>query len=100
MKPRRRQEEPSSATIRFWAKMIASAVAVLLITVWETVQAQHYQKELTSMKREADRLTYENARMQMQIHQWESPSHLDLVAREDLKMGPIDSKHIIAIETK
>jgi len=80
--------------------MTVGLFAALLMTVWETVQSQHYHKDVSSLRRQVDRLTYENARMEMQIHQWESPSHLDWMARQQFKMGPLDSQHVIAIGSR
>jgi hypothetical protein len=89
---------PPNTFVRFWAKIVIGFFGVLLVTVWETVQSQHYRKDVSSLRREVDRLTYQNALMQTQINQWESPSHLDLMARQDLGMVPLDNKHIIGIE--
>ncbi len=88
----------SALAIRFWAKVIAGILFVLLVMVWEHVQAQRLGRQVIPMKQEADRLTYENARLQMQINQWVSPSHLDALAKKELKMGPLDNARVIGIE--
>jgi cell division protein FtsL len=93
MKPRR--SDP--AVLRFWVKLIGAFFVVLMLTVWEHVQAVNLEKDLRGLRRETDRLTYENGRMSMQIHQWESPSHLDIVARKELGMIPIDAQHVIGL---
>jgi hypothetical protein len=93
VKPRR----TDPVVLRFWMKLLGAFFAVFMLTVWEHVQALNLEKELKGLRREADRLTYENGRVSMQIHQWESPSHLDLLGRKDLGMLPIDATHIIGL---
>ena len=94
MRPRGRD----SAELRFWGKLFAAFFVVLMVTVWEHVSAIGVTRGLKNLHKEVDRLTYENGRMQMQIHQWESPSHLDVVARKDLNMVPLDAAHVIGLE--
>ena len=88
----------SSLAVRFWAKVLSAVVVILLVMVWEHVEAMRLERQIRPMRKEVDRLTYENARLQMQINQWMSPSHLEVVAKKQLSMGPIDPKHIIGIE--
>ena len=82
---------------RFWAKLGAGVFIALLAMVWEHVEALRVEKDLSVMRREADRLTYENGRMQMQIHQWVSTSHLQDMARKDYGMIPVDPAHVIGV---
>ena len=89
----------SSIAVRLWAKVMAGVLVVLLAMVWEHVEALHLGRQVEPMKQETDRLTYENASLQMQLNQWMSPSHLDSVAKKDLKMVPLDNAHVIGIET-
>ena len=78
---------------RFWAKLGAGVFIALLAMVWEHVEALRVEKDLSVMRREADRLTYENGRMQMQIHQWVSTSHLQEMARKDWLVHPASYQH-------
>ena len=50
------------------------------------------------MRLEADRLTYENGRLQMQIHQYEAPSNLEALAKKNFSMIPLDPSHRIGIQ--
>jgi len=92
---RRRRTDP--AEIRFWSKIIGALFIVLLVTVWEHVQALNVERQIKMLRAETDRFAYENGRMDMQIHQWESPSHLDVVARHDFQMIPLDAPHVIGL---
>jgi cell division protein FtsL len=92
---RERGGNPEEA--RFWMKLGAGIVVVLMLTVWEHVRANGLAKEVKTLRKDVDRLTYENGRMQMQINQWTSPSHLDAIARKEFGMAPIDGEHIIGI---
>lgn len=85
---------------RFWVKLGAGIFAALLFMVWEHVEALRVDKNLKVMRREVDRLTYENGRMQMQIHQWESTSHLQDIARKDYGMVPVDPAHVIGVNPR
>jgi cell division protein FtsL len=71
---------------------------VFLFMVWEHVEAERCERQLKGMSQEADRLTYENGRMQAQVHQWISPSHLETLARKELKMAPVDAAHVIGMD--
>lgn len=84
---------------RFWIKLGAVFFAVLFFIVWEHVEARLIEKQVKLMRREADRLTYENGRLQTQIHHWESPSNLDQMAKNQYGMGPIDPKNRIGMAT-
>jgi len=83
--------------VAFWMKLGVAVFAVLILTVWEHVEAIRLEHQMVAMRKEADRLTYENGHMQNLIHQWTSPSHLDTVARQDYQMQPLDSTHVIGI---
>lgn len=83
---------------RPWIKWCAAILGVLMLRVWTHVEAQRMEGELKQLRLEADRLTYENGRLQMQIHQWISPSHLDLLAKQQYGLGPIDVKHVIGLQ--
>jgi cell division protein FtsL len=84
--------------LRFWIKLSSGVFVALLIMVWQHVEAIRVEKELNGMRHEVDRLSYENGRMQMQIHQWESTSHLQEIARKDYNMGPLDPAHVIGMK--
>jgi hypothetical protein len=92
---RRRVE---SRTLRVWAKWCAAVLFVLLLRVWEHVESGRMERQLKTMRVEADRLTYENGRLQGQIHQWMAPSHLEAVARSEFQMAPVKSSHVIGIQ--
>jgi cell division protein FtsL len=83
---------------RFWLRLIAGFFAVGMLMVWEHVLAVRVTREAKDLRRETDQLTYENGRMQTQINQWISPSHLDAVARKDYGMAPLQPKQIIGIQ--
>ena len=57
-------------------------LAVLMLRVWENVQSERLERGLIKKRLEADRLTYENGRLQMQIHLYESPSNLEVLAKQ------------------
>lgn len=81
----------------YWMKMISAICFILMLIVWEHVQALQLQREVKGIQKEADQLIYQNARLQSQINQWESPSHLDHMARKELGMMPLDTKHRIGV---
>jgi cell division protein FtsL len=82
----------------FWMKIIGVFFLGLFLVVWENVEAQRFERQVMLMRREVDRLTYENGRLQTQIHQWTASSHLDSVARKDYGMEPPDPSRIIGIQ--
>ena len=81
-----------------WLRILASVIAVLMLMVWEHVEALHLARQMKILNKEKDRWVYQNAQMQMQINQWESPSRLETIAKTQLGMIPLDSKHVIAVE--
>ncbi len=81
----------------FWLKVLGAFFVVFFLVVWEHVQANRYERRVTILRREMDRLTYETALLQTQIHQRTTPSHLDDVARRDFGMEPLDAKRIIGL---
>jgi len=85
-------------TLRKRLKVFGMVLCILLVRVWETVQGQRLERQLKSLRVEADRLTYENGRLQMQIHRYEAPSHLEAIARQDFSMIPLDPSHRIGIQ--
>jgi hypothetical protein len=89
--------QPASAALQFWMKLMGGTFVVLLLTVWEHVEALREERQVKILRLEADRLTYENGRMQMQIHQWVSPGHLESVARKEFGMVPLDAAHVIGL---
>jgi cell division protein FtsL len=91
-----RSRDPQA--LQFWAKLSAGILVALLLMVWEHVQALRLNRDLQEMHQEADRLTYENGRMQTQVNEWISPSHLETVARQQFQMVPVDTNHVIGIE--
>jgi hypothetical protein len=50
------------------------------------------------MRLEADRLTYENGRLQMQVRRYEAPSNLEALAKKDFSMIPLDPSNRIGIQ--
>ena len=86
------------ATIRKWAKICALTLFVLMFRVWENVQSQNLERKLKGMRTEADRLTYENGRLQMQIHQYEAPSNLEALAKKNYSMIPLEPSHRVGIQ--
>ena len=87
-----------STTLKTWAKWTAGIVFVLLLRVWEHVEAGRLERQLSTMRSEVDRLTYENGRLQVQVHQWIAPSHLEMVARRELQMGPVQPSQVIGMQ--
>ncbi len=80
-----------------WVQLCVLVLAVLMLRVWEHVQAQRLGRHLSSMRAEVDRLTYQNGLRQTQIHQAVSPSRLDAVAKER-SMGPLPATRRIGIQ--
>jgi len=83
--------------VRKWAKICALVMAVLMFRVWENVQAQRLDRQVKALHAEADRLTYENGRLQLQIHQYEAPSNLETLAKKSFSMMPLDPAHRVAM---
>ena len=81
----------------FWLKVLGAIFLGLFLVFWENVEAQRQERQVILLRREVDRLTYENGRLQTQIHQWTSFSHLDAVARKDYGMEPPDPSRVIGI---
>jgi len=88
---------PDPQTVRRWIKICAITMAVLMLRVWETVQSQRLERELKTMRLEADRLTYENGKLQLQIHQYEAPSNLEGLAKK-IGMIPLDPSHRVGLQ--
>ncbi len=93
----KKRAQADSDTLRFAGKLTTAFFVIFMVMVWEHVQALRLDGRMQGLRREADRLTYENGRMSMQIHQWTSPSHLDAVARTQYGMEPLDPKHRIGL---
>lgn len=87
---RTRSASPPSRTP--W--LIAGVVATAMLLVWQRVQARHYQRESARLQQDIDALRYENGRLDTQIHQWVSPSHLDSLAKTTFKMAPPDARQM------
>jgi len=92
------RNRPDWEIVRQWIKICSVILIILMLRVWENVQAQRLDRQLKTSHMEADRLTYENGRLQMQIHQYESPSHLEAVAKKEYSMGPLDPSHRVGIQ--
>lgn len=84
-------------SIRKWAKLFGVVLAVLMLRVWENVQAQRLERGLAMKRTETDRLTYENGRLQMQIHQYESPSNLEAIAKQEA-LVPLDPSRRVGMQ--
>jgi cell division protein FtsL len=72
-----------------WKSFAALFVIVALGMVWQRVKVRTYERECGHLRQDIDRLRYENGRLDMQIHQWISPSHLDTIARQTYAMAPV-----------
>ena len=88
---------PDMQNIRKWAKIFAVVLTVLMLRVWENVQAQRLERGLAMKRAETDRLTYENGRLQMQIHQYEAPSNLEAMAKP-LSLAPLDPSRRVGMQ--
>jgi hypothetical protein len=88
---------PDIQSIRKWAKICGVILTVLMLRVWENVQAERLERGLATKRLEADRLTYENGRLQMQIHQYEAPSSLEAIAKLQ-SMVPLDPSRRVGIQ--
>jgi hypothetical protein len=88
---------PDIQSIRKWAKVCGAVLIVLMLRVWENVQAERLERILAVKRLEADRLTYENGRLQMQIHQYEAPSSLEAIAKEQA-MVPLDPSRRVGMQ--
>lgn len=85
-------------TLKRRFKLFAVVISILMCRVWETVQSQRLERQLKSLHVESDRLTYENGRLQMQIHQYEAPSHLEALAKTNFAMIPLDPAHRVGLQ--
>ena len=88
---------PDIENLRRWAKICGVVLAVLMLRVWENVQAERLEHRLSALRQESDRLAYENGRLQMQIHQYESPRNLEATAKK-LGLVPLDPKRRVGIQ--
>jgi hypothetical protein len=79
-------------------KIFGAILCILMVRVWETVQSQRLERRVKTYHQEADRLTYENGRLQVQIHQYEAPSHLETMAKTTYSMIPVDSLHRVGLQ--
>jgi len=68
--------------------LTAMVVIVSLLMVLERVKARTLERESLHLRMEIDRLRYSNGLLEMQIHQWTAPTHLDFVARKEFGMAP------------
>lgn len=91
------RRERDSSEIRFWVKLAAGWFVAAMVIVWVHVKAVGLDKEVRQLRRDADRMTYENSRLQMQIHQWMTPSNLDNAAKKNYGMAPLDSSRVIGL---
>lgn len=80
-----------------WFKICGVVLAILMGRVWEHVQAQRLGRQVLALRLDADKLTYENGRLQVQIHQFISPSHLEVLAKER-SMAPLKPAQRIGIQ--
>ena len=71
-----------------WKSFFVVLVLVALGMVWERVKARTFERESGHLRQEIDRLRYENGRLDVQLHQWISPTHLDSIARQTYGMAP------------
>jgi hypothetical protein len=92
------RSQAETEVLRRRLKIFGVILAVLMVRVWETVQSQRLERQISGLRLESDRLTYENGRLQMMIHQYEAPSHLEVVARGELNMIPLDASHRIGLQ--
>ena len=83
--------------VRKWIKICGAVLAVLMLRVWENVEAQRLDRRLTQMRLETDRLTYENGKLQLLVHQYESPSNLEALAKAQ-SMVPLDPSHRVGLQ--
>ena len=93
-----RWKQTSLEAFSYWMKVLGGTLSILMFMVWEHVEARHLERQLTVMRKEENQLVYQNARLQSQINQWLSPSHLENMARKDLGMIPLDAQHLIGVE--
>jgi len=85
-------------TLRRRIKILSIILCILMVRVWETVEGQGLERRLKTLRTDADRLTYENGRLQMQIHRYEAPSNLESMAKKNFFMIPLDPSHRIGIQ--
>jgi cell division protein FtsL len=71
-----------------WKLFSAVFVIVALGMVWQRVKERTLELESRRLHEEIDRLRYENGRLDVQIRQWISPTHLDAMARQTYGMAP------------
>ena len=88
---------PDLQNLKKWAKICGVVLVVLMVRVWENVQAERLERRLAALRMESDRLAYENGRLQMQIHQYESPSNLETLAKA-LSFIPLDPGRRVGIQ--
>jgi cell division protein FtsL len=81
-----------------WMKILGTWMVVLMFMVWQHVQSRHLERRLASLRKEEDQMIFQNSRMQSQINQFISPSHLDTMARKELNMVPLDAQHRVGVE--
>ncbi len=93
-----RWNRTSIETLSHGLKILGITLVLLMFMVWQRVEARRLQRQVEALQKEEDKLVFMNARLQSQINQWVSPSHLELMARKELKMGPLDPQRRIGME--
>jgi cell division protein FtsL len=93
-----RWNRTSSDAFFYWMKVLVASLGLLMFIVWQHVQGRHLERQLNTMRKEEDQLVYQNARLQSQLNQWLSPSHLETMARKELSMAAPDAKHRVGVE--
>jgi len=92
------RNKADAETWRRRLKIFGVILCILMVRVWETVQSQRLERRLKNFRQEADRLTYDNGRLQMQIHQYVASSHLEEMAKKDYSMIPLDPSHRVGLQ--
>ena len=93
-----RFKRATQINLAYWARSLGVALILMMFMVWQHVQALHLERALKGMRKEEDELIFQNSRLQSQINQWVSPSHLETMARKDLGMVPVDPLHRVKVE--
>ena len=85
---------------RQWVRAALGVFALAFLVVWVNTEATRMERQLIPMRKEADRLRYENARLQIQLNQWLAPSHMDVIARQEMGLQPVDPQRLIGLEPR
>jgi cell division protein FtsL len=82
--------------------LIASLVLAVMVSALGVVYAKHYNRklfvELTALQETRDKLNVEWGQLQLEQSTWATQGRIEKLARNKLKMTPVDYNKVIILE--